>query len=247
MRVLGIDTDTEVMGKTEMLLKSAGFNYYHVTSEEEGIDLARHYPYDVIILDIGRSSIEVVRRMRQAKVMTPIIVLSDDTEKQHEVDALRFGVDDYVTKPYSDDVLIARINAVIRRRKGHARSLIEAGRLAINLDMRRAFVDAKHVALTKTEYRILQLLMLNKGSAISKDRVLQHLYDGQDEPDSNIIEACVCKMRLKLKRASGGTRFIETVWGQGYVIIDESSETPASQTPAGTRMHHANGAQMNKV
>ncbi len=236
MRVLGIGSNMKVAGEIEMLLKNAGFNYYPIASGDEGIEIAKHYHYDLIMIDLdssSASSTEVVQRIRQEKVATPIIVLSKSVETQHEVDALRNGADEYVTKPFDKGALIARINVVIRRRKGHARSLIEAGRLAINLDTRRAFVDARHVALTDVEYRILELLMLHKGSAISKDRLLQHLYDGQDEPDSKIIEVFVCKIRRKLKRVSANERFIDTVWGCGYVIItDQSADAPAQRTEA---------------
>jgi two-component system cell cycle response regulator CtrA len=128
-----------------------------------------------------------------------------------KVRSFGFGADDYVTKPFHRDELVARIHAVVRRSKGHSQSVIRTGKLAVNLDAKTVEVDGSRVHLTGKEYAMLEL---------TKEMFLNHLYGGMDEPELKIIDVFICKLRKKLALACGGENYIETVWGRGYVLRD---------------------------
>jgi two-component system cell cycle response regulator CtrA len=115
---------------------------------------------------------------------------------------------------------VARIHAIVRRSKGHSQSVIRTGKLAVNLDAKTVEVDGARVYLTGKEYAILELLSLRKGTTLTKDMFLNHLYGGMDEPELKIIDVFICKLRKKLSLACGGLHYIETVWGRGYVLCD---------------------------
>ena len=132
---------------------------------------------------------------------------------------------------YSIQELTARLNAIVRRSRGHSRSVIQTGRLAVDLDSKCATIDEKQVNLTSKEYAILEVLSLRKGTTLTKEMFLNHLYGGMDEPEIKIIDVFVCKLRKKLAAISGGNEFVETVWGRGYVLRDQKEEVFA-QAPA---------------
>jgi two-component system cell cycle response regulator CtrA len=123
-----------------------------------------------------------------------------------------------MTKPFHKDELVARIHAVVRRSKGHAQSVIHTGELQVNLDTKTVEVAGQRVHLTGKEYQMLELLSLRKGTTLTKEMFLNHLYGGMDEPELKIIDVFICKLRKKLATAAGGKNFIETVWGRGYVL-----------------------------
>jgi two-component system cell cycle response regulator CtrA len=161
---------------------------------------------------------EVLRRFRAARVVTPILILSGLSGPDQKIKGLGYGADDYLTKPFNKGELIARIQAIVRRSKGHSESIIRTGKLSVNLDTRSVEVDAKPLHLTSKEYSILELLSLRKGTTLTKEMFLNHLYGGIDEPELKIIDVFVCKLRKKLSTAAGGENYIETVWGRGYVL-----------------------------
>jgi two-component system cell cycle response regulator CtrA len=163
---------------------------------------------------------EVLRRLRAARVHTPILILSGLAELDHKLKGLGFGADDFLTKPFDRRELLARIQAIVRRSQGHAASEIRTGKLTINLDARTATASEKPLHLTVKEYGILELLSLRKGLTLTKEMFLNHLYGGMDEPDMKIIDVFICKLRKKLAQATGGDHYIETVWGRGYVLRD---------------------------
>jgi two-component system cell cycle response regulator CtrA len=153
-------------------------------------------------------------------VQTPILILSGLSGLDDKIKGLGVGADDYLTKPFDKRELIARIQAIVRRSKGHPDSIIQTGKLKVNLDARTVEVDGQPLHLTGKEYGILELLSLRKGTTLTKEMFLNHLYGGMDEPELKIIDVFVCKLRKKLSSATGGENYIETVWGRGYVLRD---------------------------
>ncbi len=162
----------------------------------------------------------MLRQLRIAKVETPILILSGTDDTESKLKGFGFGADDYMTKPFHRQELIARIHAIVRRSKGHAQSVISTGKFAVNLDAKTVEVDGKSVHLTGKEYQMLELLSLRKGTTLTKEMFLNHLYGGMDEPELKIIDVFICKLRKKLSEATGGENYIETVWGRGYVLRD---------------------------
>lgn len=231
MRVLLIEDDPSTSKSIELMLSAEGFNIYCTDLGEEGIDLGKLYDYDIILLDLNLPDMhgyDVLKKLRLSKVTTPILILSGMGELENKVKGLGFGADDYLTKPFYKEELVARIQAIIRRSKGHAESIIRTGNLAVNLDTKTVDVQNQRVHLTGKEYAMLELLSLRKGTTLTKEMFLNHLYGGMDEPELKIIDVFICKLRKKLA-AIGGDNYIETVWGRGYVLRDphESSQDVA--------------------
>jgi two-component system cell cycle response regulator CtrA len=227
MRVLLVEDDPATSRSIELMLTHANLNVYCTDLGEDGIDLAKLYDYDLILLDLNlpdMSGHEVLRQLRLAKIETPILILSGSDDTDSKIRGFGFGADDYLTKPFHREELIARIHAIIRRSKGHSQSVIKTGRVNVNLDAKSVDVDGKSVHLTGKEYQILELLSLRKGTTLTKEMFLNHLYGGMDEPELKIIDVFICKLRKKLAEATGGENYIETVWGRGYVMRDPVPE-----------------------
>jgi two-component system cell cycle response regulator CtrA len=223
MRVLLVEDDPTTSKSIELMLTHANLNVYATDLGEEGIDLAKLYDYDLILLDLNLPDMtghEVLRQLRLARVDTPILILSGDDATESKLKGFGFGADDYLTKPFHREELVARIHAIIRRSKGHAQSVIRTGRIAVNLDAKTVDVAGNAVHLTGKEYQMLELLSLRKGTTLTKEMFLNHLYGGMDEPELKIIDVFICKLRKKLSVATGGENHIETVWGRGYVLRD---------------------------
>ena len=185
---------------------------------------------DLMLPDID--GYEVLRRLRSSKVETPVLILSGLTESENKVKGLGTGADDYLTKPFNKDELIARILAIVRRSKGHSDSIIRCGKLAVNLDAHTVEVDDKPVHLTGKEYGILELLSLRKSTTLTKEMFLNHLYNGSDEPELKIIDVFVCKLRKKLAKACEDEIYIHTVWGRGYVLREPEKDAEKLKIPA---------------
>ncbi|EJF94594.1 response regulator transcription factor [Bartonella taylorii] len=227
MRVLLIEDDKATTQSIELMLKSANFNVYITDLGEEGIDLGKLYDYDIILLDLNlpdMSGYDVLRTLRLAKIKTPVLILSGMNAIEDKVRGFGFGADDYMTKPFHKDELIARIHAVVRRSKGHAQSIIVTGDLTVNLDAKTVEVAGRPVHLTGKEYQMLELLSLRKGTTLTKEMFLNHLYGGMDEPELKIIDVFICKLRKKLEAVSSHVNYIDTVWGRGYVLRDPVEE-----------------------
>ncbi len=228
MRILLVEDDPTTARSIEMMLTHASYNVYRTDMGEEGIDLAKLYDYDLILLDLDlpdMHGMEVLRQIRMSRVDTPILILTGSDDTESKLRGFGFGADDYMTKPFNRDELIARIQAIIRRSKGHSQSVIRTGEMIVNLDARSAEVEGRPVNLTGKEYQILELLSLRKGTTLTKEMFLNHLYGGMDEPELKIIDVFVCKLRKKLAAVMGGESHIETVWGRGYVLRDPVRET----------------------
>lgn len=223
MRILLVEDDPTTSRSIELMLTHANLNVYTTDLGEEGIDLAKLYDYDLILLDLNlpdMSGHEVLRQLRSAKVETPCLILTGDDNTESKLKGFGFGADDYMTKPFHREELVARIHAIIRRSKGHSQSVIRTGRITVNLDTKTVEVAGSAVHLTGKEYQILELLSLRKGTTLTKEMFLNHLYGGMDEPELKIIDVFICKLRKKLATATGGDSHIETVWGRGYVLRD---------------------------
>ncbi len=221
MRVLLIEDDSATAQSIELMLKSESFNVYTTDLGEEGVDLGKLYDYDIILLDLNlpdMSGYDVLRTLRVSKVKTPILILSGIAGIEDKVKGLGFGADDYMTKPFHKEELVARIHAIVRRSQGHAQSVVQTGDLVVNLDAKTVEINQVRVPLTVKEYQMLELLSLRKGTTITKDMFLSQLYGGMDEPDIKIIDVFICKLRKKLASASNGKAYIETIWGRGYVL-----------------------------
>ena len=227
MRVLLVEDDQAMAKSITLMLKSENFVVDTTDLGEDGLEIGKIYDYDIIILDLMLPDIdgyEVLRRLRDARVDTPILILSGLSELDNKVKGLGFGADDYLTKPFEKRELIARIQAIVRRSKGHAKSIIKTGKISVNLDDHTVEVDGKPIHLTGKEFGILELLSLRKGTTLTKEMFLNHLYGGMDEPELKIIDVFVCKLRKKLSMACNGENYIETVWGRGYVLRDPVAE-----------------------
>ncbi len=232
MRILLVEDDPSTARSIELALATEGIVCDTAGLGEEGLDLGRIYDYDIIILDMMLPDIdgfEVLRRFRAGNIKTPILILSGLTGSDSKVKGLGIGADDYVTKPFNRGELIARIQAIVRRSKGHSESIIRVGKISVNLDDRTVKVDGRHVHLTSKEYSILELLVLRKGTPLKKEKFLNHLYGGIDEPELKIIDVFICKLRKKLMEASGGESYIETLWGRGYTLRDPEEENMAKK------------------
>lgn len=233
MRVLLVEDDAAMQKSIQLMLSAEGGYIVDATSlGEDGLEIGKLYDYDIIILDLmlpDMDGYEVLRRLRASRVNTPILILSGLSDLDNKIKGLGFGADDYLTKPFDKRELIARVQAIIRRSKGHSESVIRTGKLTVNLDAKTATVEGAPLHLTGKEYGILELLSLRKGTTLTKEMFLNHLYGGMDEPELKIIDVFVCKLRKKLTTATEGDNYIETVWGRGYVLRDPNEGAAAAK------------------
>ena len=231
MRVLLVEDDPTTAKSIQMMLTHANLNVYSTDLGEEGIDLAKLYDYDIILLDLNLPDMtghDVLRQLRLARIDTPILILTGSDDTENKIRGFGFGADDYLTKPFQREELVARIHAIVRRSKGHAQSIIWTGKVAVNLDAKTVEVEGKTVHLTGKEYQMLELLSLRKGTTLTKEMFLNHLYGGMDEPELKIIDVFICKLRKKIAQATDNENYIQTVWGRGYVLKDpEPEQQPA--------------------
>ncbi len=231
MRVLLVEDDPATAQGIEMMLRSESYVCDVTDMGEDGLEIGKLYDYDIIVLDLmlpDMDGYEVLRRLRAARVKTPILILSGLNGLDDKIKGLGVGADDYLTKPFDKRELLARIQAIVRRSKGHSDSIIKTGKLTVNLDTRTVEIEGQPLHLTGKEYGILELLSLRKGTTLPKEMFLNHLYGGRDEPELKIIDVFVCKLRKKLTAATGGDNYLETVWGRGYVLRDPA---PTENTP----------------
>jgi len=221
MRVLIVEDEQKIAQALVGILQKEGFVCDTAHRGEDAIEIGKLYDYEIILLDLMLPDIdgyEVMRRLRSARIDTPILILSGRNDPVGKVKGLGIGADDYVTKPFHRSELVARIRAIVRRTHGHSGSVIRVGRLAVTIGSNLAEVDGQQVHLTPKEYAILELLSLRKGTTLTKEMFLNHLYAGIDEPDERVIDVFISKLRKKLAAASGGQNYIRTVWGLGYAL-----------------------------
>ncbi len=234
MRVLLIESDSATAQNIELMLLSDGFNVFQTDLGEEGIDLAKIYDYDIILVDLGLPDIsgyEFLRALRGSRVKTPILIMSRSGGVDDNVRGFGFGDDDCLVKPFHKDELVARIHAIVRRSKGHAQFIIRTGSLVVNLDTKNVEVDGIRVHLTCKEYQMLEFFSLRKGTILTKEMFLNHLYGGVDEGGLKLIEESIAKLCKKLAMANNGQQYIETVWGRGYVLRDPDEDSLPTAIP----------------
>ena len=221
--VLVVDDDADIrdliIGQLHQenyrLLAAASLAELRRTLKEEAVDL--------IVLDLNLpdgDGLMLCRELRADGADVQIIMVTARGSAIDRVLGLELGADDYLTKPFNKDELIARITAIVRRSKGHAESVIRTGEIVVNLDSKTVEVEGDRVHLTGKEYQMFELLSLRKGVTLTKEMFLNHLYGGMDEPELKIIDVFICKLRKKLSLACEGENYIETVWGRGYVLRD---------------------------
>jgi len=235
VRILLVEDDLIAARAVTMMLKSLSAVVDQTDTGEEAIELARHYDYDIVVLDLmlpDMEGYEVVRRLRSARIDTPVLILSGLSRPQAKVKGLSLGADDFITKPFDKAELLARIHAIIRRSKGFSHPSIAVGPIKLLLDSREVTISNRAVHLTGKEYSILELLMLRKSIVLTKEMFLNHLYGGMDEPEAKIIDVFICKLRKKLA-GYGAEDLIVTVWGRGYMMRDPGARATADLVSAG--------------
>jgi len=234
MRILMIEDDPVVSQSVKNTLEAEGMICDVSNLGQDGLEISKIYDYDLLLLDLMLPDItghEVTKKLRNNQNKIPICVISALTENDEKIRSLGLGADDYLTKPFNKDELIARIQAIVRRSQGHASSSIIIGKMTLNMKEKVLLIEDKIVNLTPKEYAILELLALRKGATLTKEMFLNHLYGGIDEPELKIIDVFICKLRRKLSRLLGDENCIETVWGRGYILRDPSKEnhTPEAE------------------
>jgi len=223
MRLLLIEDDPTAAESIELVLTSEDIDVETTELGQDGLDLGSVFFYDLIVLDLNlpdMSGYDVLRSLRLAKINTPVIILSGFDGIEQKVKGLELGADDYLTKPFQTNELIARIRAVLRRSADRVEAVVRCGDLSVKLDQKRAEMGGRDVGLTTKEYQMLELLATRQGTPITKEMFLNHLYGGMNEPEQKIIDVFIHKLRRKLMQASQGRDYIETIWGRGYILRD---------------------------
>lgn len=218
MRLLLVEDDIDLQTNLKTHLMSAKYSVDVAADGEEGLFQGSEYPYDAAIVDVGLpllDGISLIRKLRAENFDYPIIILTARDRWQDKVEGLDAGADDYLTKPFQPEELLARLNALIRRSVGQSSPVIENGPLMINTATLSVSVADRHISLSGSEYKLLEYLMLHLGEVKSKTVLTEHIYDQDFDLDSNVIEVFIRRLRKKLDPESR-YGFIETLRGQGY-------------------------------
>lgn len=218
MRILVVEDETELRELLGRALKRQGHAVDLAADGTDGLHFATEYPIDLAIIDLGlpgESGMEIARQVRERELKYPILILTARSDWQDKVEALEIGADDYVTKPFRIEELMARVNALLRRSAGHAAPEVRTGPLTVNLSSQQVELDGESMDLTSFEYKVLEYFMLHPGQVVSKMELNEHLYDEDADPDSNVIEVIIGRLRRKLD-PEGDWQPIETLRGRGY-------------------------------
>jgi two-component system, OmpR family, response regulator PhoP len=223
VRLLIVEDDDDLRGQLRTLLQGQGYSVDCSPDAEEALFLGREYPMDLAVIDLGlpgMSGMELIRQLRALSRPFPILILTARDAWQDKVEGLESGADDYLTKPFHSQELLARINALLRRAAGHASPVVAHGGIELNTATQTVTRDGEAVTLTGHEYRIVEYLMLNAGKVVSKTELTEHIYDQDFDRDSNVVEVLVGRIRRKLD-PDGLRRPIETLRGRGYRLVRE--------------------------
>ncbi|MGF1462059.1 MAG: response regulator transcription factor [Maricaulaceae bacterium] len=218
MRVLVVEDDPDLNRQLRSILEDAGYAVYTADDGEDGWHLGDTEPYDAIVLDLGLPTIDgvsVLERWRQAGRQAPVLILTARDRWSEKVAGFDAGADDYLTKPFHSEELLARLRALVRRAAGHASATIECGALRVDTRAARAFVDGEPIKLTSHEFRLLSYMAHHQDRVISRSELIEHIYDQDFDRDSNTIEVFIGRLRKKI-----GSARIETARGVGYRLID---------------------------
>ena len=218
MRILVTEDDIALADNLKTLLEQQNFSVDVAYDGEEGLFQIQENPYDMAIIDIGLPKIngmDLIRKARQDGIAIPVLILTARDKWQEKVEGLDAGADDYLTKPFHNEELLARCNALIRRAQGQSDPELKAGPVRINTRTQQVYVDDKVLTLTAYEYKVLEYLMLNPEKVISKTELTEHIYDQDFDLDSNVIEVFVLRLRKKMD-PKGAIKPIETLRGRGY-------------------------------
>jgi two-component system OmpR family response regulator len=225
MRILLVEDDPDLSRQLKMALADAGYAVDHAADGEEGHFLGETEPYDAVILDLGlpkMDGVSVLERWRRENVGTPVLILTARDNWSQKVAGFDAGADDYLTKPFHTEELLARLRALVRRSAGHAAPSLSCGGMRLDPRAARASVNGEPLRLTSLEYRLLHYMMMHQGRVISRTELVEHLYDQDFDRDSNTIEVFIGRVRKKI-----GPDRIETVRGLGYRIMALEGESEA--------------------
>ena len=224
MRILVVEDDPKIAAFITMGLRQAGFAVDQADNGEKGLQLALSEPYDLAILDImlpGRDGLSLLDELRRQRFNTPVIILSAKRSVEDRVRGLEAGGDDYLTKPFSFSELLARVQALIRRASGavDATTLTMAD-LAMDLRRREVLRAGKKIELQPREFSLLEYLIRNRGQVVSKATILEHIWDYNFDPQTNVVDVLVCRLRNKIDREFE-PKLIHTIRGVGYVLRND--------------------------
>ena len=221
MRILVVEDDKKIASFVQNGLRQAGFAVDHAANGADGLHLALTVPYDAAVVDImlpTRDGLSMIEQIRQRKINTPVIILSAKRTVDERVYGLQIGGDDYMIKPFAFSELLARIQGLIRRSTGAVEAArISAGNLSIDLLKREATLSGKMIDLQPREFSLLEFLVRNAGRIVSKTMILEHIWDYSFDPQTNVVDVLICRLRSKLDK-EGVQKIIRTVRGAGYVL-----------------------------
>jgi two-component system response regulator PhoP len=218
MRILIVEDDSRLLLQLDRYMQSQGFSVDLADDGEKALYQLKEYDYDLAIIDVGLPRIdgfEVIQQARASDIACPIIILTARDRWQEKVRGLECGADDYLTKPFVHEELLARVKALIRRSAGQASPLIQKGPLSLDTAANQLYVNGKPVELTAYEYKVIEYLMMNPNKVISKTEMVEHIYDQDFDLDSNVIEVFVGRLRRKMDK-DNSIKPIETLRGRGY-------------------------------
>ncbi|WP_158970675.1 response regulator transcription factor [Paraglaciecola sp. L3A3] len=223
MRVLIVEDDSRLLTQLDTLLQQNGYSVDLADDGAKALFLLAEHPYDLAIIDIGLPVVdgfEVIQKARKNDVTCPILILTARDRWQEKVEGLDAGADDYLTKPFHNEELLARVKALIRRAAGKAHPVIEKGPISLDTLSEEVSINGQYIELTAYEYKVLEYLLLNPQKIISKTELTEHIYDQDFDLDSNVIEVFVGRLRKKID-PQGSINPIETLRGRGYRINRE--------------------------
>lgn len=221
MRVLVVEDDKKIAGFVMNGLRQTGFAVDHASDGEEGLHLALHESYDAAVIDIMLPKLDglgLIDALRRSGVMTPVLILSARRSVDDRVKGLEAGGDDYLTKPFAFSELLARVQALIRRSTGSAAATnLKTGELTMDLLTRRVVRAGEEIDLQPKEFSLLEYFMRNPGRVVSKTLIMEHIYDYSFDPQTNVVDVLVCRLRNKLDK-DFDKKMIQTIRGVGYVL-----------------------------